>query len=88
MYKLSKLVGGGWGNLDKIQKNSSFSSGDLPFIVCTIDAIAIDSIDHSIDQMIFFPGGRLRGSQASSMELPDRSKVQEKLKKYPRRNRL
>ena len=80
-------MGGGWGNLDKIQKKSRFSPGDLP-LVCTINAITFDLIDHSIDQMIFFPGGRLRGSQAASMELPDRSKVQEKLKNYTRHNRL
>ena len=29
-YKLSKLGGGGQGNLDKIQKNSYFFSGDRP----------------------------------------------------------
>ena len=29
LYKLSKLGGGG-GNLDKIKKNSSFSSGNRP----------------------------------------------------------
>ena len=29
-HKLSKLRGGGRGNLDKIQKNSYFFSGDLP----------------------------------------------------------